>query len=712
MLSSKAFLCLFLCLPVLGIHGAREGVHEVPTFTLDELRLGTRLHDLSMVLRTTGLLSVKVDTPHLQHDFHRSVAMDGLCRCLQDPFWDDSDHKSGSVEGVDTIILDDDFTQRTTVATATVGRDPLPLSSKETLEGVCGVDTVNSMDILRDHVAVVSEAFVESLDALNNGGSQYHFDASRDIPMLKDASGRSFSSLRSVVRAANHLEHFHYYKKQQETESQVDDDSITLQWHTDAGLFLAFVPAFDCPTSGMQKDGSFWLKLPNGEEVRAEFEDGTIAVMLGSGAEHWLETSLDLKATKHAVEMKGGDARTWYGTMHLVPENAYIQQSPPRTFGDMKANMKISGRARRTYGDGGDDHTVAIGCGSEYHVSSVLSSRLASSGVDGFDSTMRRRLQHVNDASYCDNTTNFFCWVQCLDIPNYELAEAYISEGMSLYCMDPAVYASSGNQVSKGVAECPDFVHNANCMGVWALTAPGYPGQEVLYNATIVDTDYYCRGGTSMYMDGFHWKDTTCVIYLFPSWILSTRGKFAAACIGTILLGIVVEYVIFRRRGAMRMLEAGTSRLVASSAFYGLQLTLGYIIMLVIMTYSIPLCMCVVLGFVSGHILFNAQDSLLSTKPQTIAIGANKGMAATTKLNGSSISDSGEKCHPSCCGAKMDPEASHSCCGAKEAEEAPHSCCGIKEVEEAPHSCCASKDKLPDNQGVPEGITPCCQNVL
>lgn len=313
----RLFLLLACVIHTKASHGEPKGPEKgslaVPSFTLEELRLGTRLHDLSMVLRSTGLLSVKVDSPQLQHSMHRNVAMNGLCSCLQDPFWDDSDHKTGGLEGVDTVMLDDDFTVRTTVATATVGKDPLPLASKDTLEMVCGADTVDAMEVLRDQVALVSDAFVHALDTLVHGGDQYHFDASRDIPMLRDVNGGSYQTLQSVVKAANHLEHFHYYRKDGKVQETDDKDSITLQWHTDAGLFLAFVPAWDCPSSGLQKDESFWVKLPTGEEVRAEFEDGTIAVMLGSGAEHWLKTPLGLRATHHAVDMKPGDSRTWYG---------------------------------------------------------------------------------------------------------------------------------------------------------------------------------------------------------------------------------------------------------------------------------------------------------------------------------------------------------------------------------------------------------------
>ena len=89
-----------------------------------------------------------------------------------------------------------------------------------------------------------------------------------------------------------------------------------------------------------------------------------------------------------------------------------------------------------------------------------------------------------------------------------------------------------------------------------------------------------------MYMDGFHWLDSTCVIYLFPSWVLSTPAKLAIAAVGTVVFGTVLEFVIFTRRQVMTKLKPGFHRLTASALYYGLQLTLGYMIMLVIMTFS------------------------------------------------------------------------------------------------------------------------------
>jgi len=115
-----------------------------------------------------------------------------------------------------------------------------------------------------------------------------------------------------------------------------------------------------------------------------------------------------------------------------------------------------------------------------------------------------------------------------------------------------------------------------------------------------------------MYMDGFQWVSKTCIIYLFPNWILSSAGKLIAACIGSIAFGCLMEFVLFQRRNLLDTFPPGVNRLALSAVIYGVQLTMEYSLMLIIMIYSVPLFFSVVLGLVGGHILFNAKDALLN----------------------------------------------------------------------------------------------------
>jgi hypothetical protein len=154
-------------------------------------------------------------------------------------------------------------------------------------------------------------------------------------------------------------------------------------------------------------------------------------------------------------------------------------------------------------------------------------------------------------------------------------------------------------------------------MGSWQDTDKSVPGYELLYPKeqtnypfTTTSGDQYCYGGTSMYMDGFHWFSSVCVIFLFPSWVLSSSFKFGIACFGSILFGVSLECVLYNRR-TVYALPAGNRRLVLSALVYGLQLTMGYFIMLLVMTYSGPIFLSCVSGMIIGHVLFNAQDSII-----------------------------------------------------------------------------------------------------
>lgn len=302
---------------------------NVPTFSLDDLLTGRRLDDLSAVLSTTGLLAVVLEddyaTGNVEDDVS-ALALKGLCRCA-------SDNKESflSMDGTDTTILDYDTT-RTTLATATVGTTPLPLP--DSLAAHCGLDTLKSMEMLRDQVAIVSDAFIYALDKVLHGEeSSAEAHAHNRKPLLRNWDGGSYSSIASIRNGANHLEHFHVYNKKAPSSEEGKDDLVddkeheeehesntTLGWHTDAGLFLAFVPAINCndkSNSQHQRDTSFWVMddatTQTTTPIQAIFPIGSIAIMLGAGAEHWIDTHIPLKATKHAVKMQSGNARAWYG---------------------------------------------------------------------------------------------------------------------------------------------------------------------------------------------------------------------------------------------------------------------------------------------------------------------------------------------------------------------------------------------------------------
>jgi len=148
----------------------------------------------------------------------------------------------------------------------------------------------------------------------------------------------------------------------------------------------------------------------------------------------------------------------------------------------------------------------------------------------------------------------------------------------------------------------------------------------------------------------------------------------AGASFITLAMAMILEFIIYSRRHFVSSIPAGTKRLAASASLYGAQMALGYILMLLAMTYSGPLFMCVILGLVSGHILFNAKDSILSTRKNIFKVQASESEINTENPNYGAASSGIECAKPPTKKEKQKTES--------------------------------------QDMDVPEGLTPCCQNEL
>jgi len=317
--------------------------YHVEAFQLDDLHNGLRDPEIARYLRTTGIIAVQMDEGFAHH---RQLGLETVCRCWKE------ENIVRTVQGSDSGLLRDGQTTRTTLATATAGRTPLPLSAS--LESTCGVEAVKTLDQLRDDLAAASDAFIVAWDRLLRGTTNQNI-------LLDNAHGGSYATIHNIVQASTHLEHFHLYSKDMLSENS-DTQDATLAVHTDAGLFLAFVPAYSCLASS---DEAFYVQDSNVLR-RAVFPKNSVIMMLGSGAEYWLKTNFAMKATRHAVRMQPGESRAWYGMskcfylkaplplpvfvlllanimnfclflpVHLVPQSSIVQEYPTRrTFADM-----------------------------------------------------------------------------------------------------------------------------------------------------------------------------------------------------------------------------------------------------------------------------------------------------------------------------------------------------------------------------------------
>jgi hypothetical protein len=423
----------------------------------------------------------------------RERALKGMCKCIKTSEHNDSDTTKSffSIPNTDSSFLEDRITKRNSIATSTtVGDVPLPLPASD-IDRVCQSSSNGeedslgeAMEELRDYVHEVSHAFVGRWDELLGGDKM--------LLQTDDDDYKAYGSIKCIINDATHLEHFHVYDStasllSHDSTFHAKDNEMTLSTHVDAGLFLTFVPAVSCSGDGGEDkeddDSSFWVQV-DGELRRAVFPsfDRSVVIMLGVGAQHWLRKGMgkeEWRATKHAVKMSSGAIRSWYGMMHLVPERAIIQESQSQkfTFADMRQSMVLQNQHytfSATTNNPSED--VAIGCGSISLPASSNNTRNDISSI--LLPQRRRRLQMVPDPSHCNNSTNFYCWMSCLDIPDASNAELHLENGESLYCTD------SAENIESGVENCedpyvgiPGSAMNFDCIGVWHATAFGVPHQ-------------------------------------------------------------------------------------------------------------------------------------------------------------------------------------------------------------------------------------------
>ena len=407
------------------------------------LNLHDLLHDSHGILRIS--LDNNDDTESGGFATLRERALRSLCDC---PTFTSSSNFMDALQShprdLQQIHLPDGSVRRT-LASATVGFDHGEVAASvlelpSWVHDTCGQSAVESFEDLRKTVANVVGTFMERLDSEGKGTGEVE-------------------SYREILSNINHLEHFHVYtkppasntwKEMDEWGSTLEKEEIstTLDYHTDAGFFLSFVPAMNCH-SYTTDNKSFYLK---GQDDPLQFGDDEIVIMMGAGAQYWLPAPSEgqqspFLAASHALRLSVDTRRSWYGKMHLLPASFTAKNVSPQFL------SSTPGPAEE----------------EEEGVSTSL--ELLETG---------RRLQdHVASPANCDNETNFFCWNQCLDIPDAENADQYANDGKSLYCMDPSRLADS---LVDAYTPCGGgSVHNMNCTGAWYDTDETIPGYNLTY---------------------------------------------------------------------------------------------------------------------------------------------------------------------------------------------------------------------------------------
>ncbi|GAX20447.1 hypothetical protein FisN_22Hh013 [Fistulifera solaris] len=151
-------------------------------------------------------------------------------------------------------------------------------------------------------------------------------------------------------------------------------------------------------------------------------------------------------------------------------------------------------------------------------------------------------------------------------------------------------------------------------------------------NSTSVPFCQSSMGNMIMYMDGFRFSlrgRQPCLNLLFPEWTLDTSTKFYIAMMGVFFLAVSVEgfsklrhrVVRAARLHALQGQDAKALWLRSSvTVLHGTQALLGYTLMLVTMTFSIELLLCVVVGLAVGYAIFFQRMGLDSSSDEVDSI--------------------------------------------------------------------------------------------
>lgn len=470
-----------------------------------------------------------------------------------------------------------DGSTRRSFGTTTVHGVPLRLSASTcpTLD--------DSTATLRAIVDQTSRRFLAALEPL----------VGRSKPLLSSRAGKTFSTLSEVAHFGDQLEHFHTYAPPWNRSLSDSHTQEAVPLHTDAGLFIAFVPALylehaptrsaGCqrrspnspPQKGNERASGFYVQRADGTRATIDpaVEDDAVVYALGEGWAQWLSPKLSraLHAAPHAMVLRGSDEtrRVWYGRMFLPPDDALL---PSRT-GEV---------SDETFGEWRDRTADQVHRKQEDALEAA-----ATAAMPAACTTPSRRILTTADSDSC-GPNDLFCWRQCLPSD----------------CGHDAVCLDAGTGASVDPAD-----HCTSCVPYCLPPAP--PGQSRSPPPPPRPAQLgFCTGlGTVMHMSGFKIGGDDCVNYLFVSWTLDSEGAFAGAVIGSFALAIATEALTWFRREWLRKHKAlkkqpALYRFLMGFAFM-IQVTLGYVLMLIAMTYQAELFIAVIVGLALGHTLLN-----------------------------------------------------------------------------------------------------------
>ena len=204
-----------------------------------------------------------------------------------------------------------DGTVRRSLAASRSDSEAAPLDVPETCAPLAAAEVE-----FRAAVWSVAEAVAAWLGAID--------EVEAAAPLLRTRDGAPYATVSDIVRAGDHLEHFHSYRK--ETAAP----EATIDFHTDQGLFIAFTPALTVGAEDVSA-ATFTLERRDGSRAEVALDAPRYAscvfVMLGDGvAQYAAGREAGLRAAPHSLET------VWKSTSELgYPEKHRVDlREPPR----------------------------------------------------------------------------------------------------------------------------------------------------------------------------------------------------------------------------------------------------------------------------------------------------------------------------------------------------------------------------------------------
>ena len=501
--------------------------------------------DIATKLVTIGIIEIK-NIPQFKD--HKNLALGNVAECLKNSI------KNNNVNDINKEkyfnIMNDGSYRLSTMAT-----------SKYNIHTKFNNDCGNNADKLRNIIDIVALSLFNALDIVkninnnnnnnNNENENKNNNNNDNNDIIMKPNYRTFNNL---MFNGEHLEHIHSYY------GPSNYNTKTIDVHTDSGLMIAMTSGYY--NNKPQKESGLYIVLPTGILVHANVADDSVVIMFGEGAK-WLNTVLGshpIRPVPHTLitNLEEGSTRSWYGKMYLPPDDSLIINNLSYKQFKLKQIELVQKIGSKDF--------LPTACGNDNNDHRYLAS------------------------SNCPVGT-IQCWMQCMSTAN-------LTCGASAYCYDTyAKIKMEGNKMCSPSKAC-----QLQC-----------PIAENNTNNNTKPFDGYCYGsGTTMVMEGMtsilfsKRGETPCINLIFTSLTLNNSFKFFIGCLLVLIVSILSQYITLYRLKLSNEIDNGNKMSYwIKILLYFIQMFIGYLIMLITMTYSLELFLMVIIGLTIGFALFN-----------------------------------------------------------------------------------------------------------